>query len=263
MRQRNGLYDCAVPDAVVGVGRERAIYIGTLDRVDWHAHGTPVLIAGMAGRIRLGLEGGRWHMCHAAIIPAGVMHTLELDDNPLAAVYVEPQLASVSGLARLGTHWEAQERVLVGHCDTLGTFREIYENRQSLCFAREALDDLLGLAVENDAPLVDPRVLRVVQHLADNPADQTSIGVLAAAQGLSLRRFMAMFQRDMGVRFRRYRVWNRIRAAIEVVLSGHTLTEAALATGFTDSPHFARQYHQITGVTPSSVLRRVARAGSV
>jgi AraC-like DNA-binding protein len=67
----------------------------------------------------------------------------------------------------------------------------------------------------------------------------------------------------MGVRFRRFRVWNRLRAAIEVVLSGRTLTEAALTTGFTDSAHFARQYHEILGVTPSSVLRRVARAGAL
>lgn len=168
MGQRVRLYNCAVPDAVVGVGRERALYVGTLERVDWHAHGTPVLIAGMAGRIRIGLEGGQWHVCHAAIIPAGVEHTLELDDNPLAALYVEPQLVSIAGLARLGTQWEEHGRVLTGRCITLATFREIYENRRSLSFAAEALNDLLGFAKNGETPRVDPRILCVVRHLADN-----------------------------------------------------------------------------------------------
>src|SRR5581483_10822153 len=251
MRQRDGLYDCAPPDAVVGVGRARALYIGTLERVDWHAHATPVLVAGLAGRIRIGLEGRRWHRCHAAIIPAGVMHTLELDDNLLAALYVEPQLASISGLSRLGSHWAEWGQVLIGNCPALGTFREIYENRQSLGFAGEAIDELLGFVRRREAPRVDPRIVNVVRQLADDPAAQTSVGVLAASQELSQRRFMALFQRDMGVRFRRFRVWNRLRSAIQVALSGRTLTEAALATGFTDSAHFARQYHHILGVTPS------------
>jgi len=255
------LYDCARPDAVVGVGEGRALYIGSLGRVDWHVHGTAALVAGMAGRIRLGLAGGQWLRCHAAVIPAGVAHTLELNGNPLAVLYVEPQIASISGLAHLGTHWESQGDVLIGRCIALEMFHEIYQNRHSLTYAAEALDDLLRFAQTGDRAIVDPRLHRVIRKLADDPRDMTPLDVFARHEGVSRRELMALFRRDMGVRFRQFRIWNRLRAATQVALSGRNLTEAAHAVGFTDSAHYARQYHEMFGVTPSSVLRRVARIG--
>lgn len=194
MASRERLYEPAAPDAVLCVGRGRTLYIGSLDYVDWHIHAVPVFIAGMTGNFRLLCPNGEWLSCRAAVIPAGVRHALDLAGDPLAVFYPDPNVAGVSDLARLGCAWEVHGRIRVGQQPELGLFREMYEDRFSLAFAGEALDELVAFMRQGQGlPLLDPRIVRVVEWFAANPADLTSVGVLAKAQGLSESRFLHLF----------------------------------------------------------------------
>jgi AraC-like DNA-binding protein len=258
------LYEPAAPDAVLCVGGGKTLYIGSLDYVDWHIHGAPAFIAGMTGDFRLRCPDGAWLSCRAAVIPAGVLHALDLGGDPLAVFYPEPNVADLSDLARLGRGWNVRGRILVGQRPVLGILREIYESQLSLAFAGEALEDLVRfMQRDDDPPLLDPRVARVVEWLGERPADLTSVIDLAEAQGLSASRFLHLFSRDIGVPFRRFRIWNRLRAAAQVALAGGSLTEAAHSAGFTDSAHFARLHRETFGVTPSYMFRKLARIGNL
>jgi AraC-like DNA-binding protein len=258
------LYEPAAPDAVLCVGDGKTLYIGSLDYVDWHSHGAPVFISGMAGNFRLRCPDGEWLSCRAAVVPAGARHALDLGGDPLAVFYPEPNVAGLCNLARLGREWKVRGQILVGQRPELGIFRELYENRFSLEFAGEALDHLVGFMREDDGPpALDPRIARVVEWLGTNPADLTSVGKLAQAQALSVSRFLHLFTRDIGVPFRRFRIWNRLRAAARVALTGRSLTEAAHSAGFTDSAHFARLHRETFGVTPSYMFRKLARVGNI
>jgi AraC-like DNA-binding protein len=257
------LYEPAEPDAVLCVGGGQTLYVGSLNYVDWHVHGAPVFIAGITGDFRLRCPDGEWLSCRSAVIPAGVPHALDLGGDPLTALYPEPKIAGLSGLARLGHGWNARGRILVGQQPELGIFRELYENKLSLAFAAEALEDLVGFMQDGRPPALDPRVARVVEWLGDHPADLTSVVDLARAQGLSASRFLHLFSRDVGIAFRRFRIWNRLRAAAQVALAGGSLTEAAHSAGFTDSAHFARLHRATFGVTPSYMFRKLARIGKL
>jgi AraC-like DNA-binding protein len=264
MREGHGLYEPAAPDALLCVGGGKTLYVGSLDQVDWHLHGAPVFIAGITGNFRLRSPGGDWTSCRAAVIPAGVRHALDLGGEPLAAFYPEPNVACMSALTRLGRHWDERGQILVGKQAELKAFREIYENASSVHWSGESLDDLLGFALRRDGGnALDPRLAQVVAWLDQHPDDLTGAETMALSQGLSASRFLHLFSAQIGVPFRRYRIWNRIRAATRVALSGANFTDSAMTAGFTDSAHFARCFRDTFGVTPSYVFRKIGRRGAM
>ncbi|MEX0957876.1 MAG: AraC family transcriptional regulator [Burkholderiales bacterium] len=255
------MYEPAAPDALLCVGGGKTLYVGSLEQVDWHLHGAPVFIAGVTGDFRLRMPCGDWISCRAAVIPAGVRHALDLGGEPLAAFYPEPVLASMSALTGLGRAWDEHDRVLVSRQAEVGVFRELHENAASVHWSGDVLDDLLAFALRRaDPPPLDPRLATVMSLLDTHPDDLTRAETLALAHGLSVSRFLHLFTEQVGVPFRRYRIWNRIRAATRSALAGNTFTDAAIHAGFTDSAHFARCFRETFGVTATYVFGKIARA---
>jgi AraC-like DNA-binding protein len=255
------LNKAAAPDAVLCVGAGKTAFVGSLDFVDWHVHGTSVFIAAMTGSLRLRARGGSWLSCRAAVVPAGLSHALDAGGDPLAVFYPEPNVANLSDLSRLGRMWDVSGQILTGQAAELGPFRELYENQSSLGFAGDMLDELIAFVrAGKGPPALDPRVRRMVEWLGANPADLSPLAQLLEGEGISVSRFLHLFSREIGVPFRRFRIWNRLRAASKLALSGHSLTVAAIGAGFSDSAHFSRLHREMFGLTPSYILPKIARA---
>ena len=89
--------------------------------------------------------------------------------------------------------------------------------------------------------------------------DLTPVATWAMQSGLSPSRFQHLFTEQIGVPFRRYRSWNRMRQAIREILRGHNFTTAAHATGFTDSAHFSHEFRKTFGAPATIGLHRLAR----
>jgi AraC-like DNA-binding protein len=64
------------------------------------------------------------------------------------------------------------------------------------------------------------------------------------------------------VPLRRYRIWNRMGAAVRASGEGASLTEAAHAAGFASSSHFASAFRDMFGMMPSD-LASALRPGAV
>jgi AraC-like DNA-binding protein len=254
------LNKAAAPDGILCVGAGKTAYVGRLERVDWHRHATPVFVAGLAGSFRLSTGAATWLSCRAAVIPAGVNHALDVGGDPLAVFYPEPSVARLLDLTRLGAAWEAAGQVLVGQRAELSPFRELYENRAVLDSVGEMLESVVGFVRAGQGPpVLDPRVARVVEWLGRNPADLTPLEQLLRRERLSVSRFLHLFSREIGVPFRRFRIWNRLRAASSMAIGGASLTDAAIGAGFSDQAHFSRLHRETFGVTPSYILGRLAR----
>jgi AraC-like DNA-binding protein len=80
---------------------------------------------------------------------------------------------------------------------------------------------------------------------------------VAAEAGFSGSRFQHLFTRAVGVPFRRFRGWCRMRVAIQEILSGSNFTAASHAAGFADQPHFARNFRRTFGAPASPSLSSV------
>lgn len=270
------LYERAAPAAAPPAGGElnalwhldegRTFFAGPLDYNASHQHGAPVYLAGLYGSFGLRMEGGRWLSVRTAVIPAGVRHELHLGGQPIGVFYIEPDLAGADALTPLVRDTSEDGGALVGRAGEVGALQALYEAADARQWAGAALSDLLGFSRRRARREIDPRIARVVGEMSARamaadllPAELTPVARLAAEVGLSASRFQHLFTREVGVPFRRYRAWQRMRGAIAEIVRGRgrTFTEAAHAAGFADQAHFGHDFRSTFGAAPSRSLGRV------
>ena len=103
-------------------------------------------------------------------------------------------------------------------------------------------------------PASDPRIEKVIQLIKDNITTNVSAEELAQQVNLSVSRLVELFREQVGVPIRRYRQWHRLFVTFTGVQQGESLTNAAIAAGFTDSAHFSHTFRMTLGMTPSDIL---------
>lgn len=245
------------PDALWHVDDGQAFFAGPLHYNTRHSHSVPIYLAGLYGTFRLRIDGARWLSCRAAVIPAGVPYEFDVGGNPLAVFYLEPNVAGVDALTPLVRETREVNGALVGNAGEVSLMREFYENGSSKQWAGLALNDLVDFSKHRASKNIDPRVSRVVENMYERYGDLTPVAQVASSVGLSASRFQHLFTREVGVPFRRYRAWHRMRAAIREIVNGSNFTTAAHAAGFFDQAHFAREFRRTFGAPASRSLSRV------
>jgi AraC-like DNA-binding protein len=244
-------------DALWHVEEGRTFFAGPLEYNASHQHGAPVYLAGLYGKFGLRVEGRRWMTCRTAMIPAGVRHELDVGGSPLAVFYIEPDVASAEALTKFVRDASEVDGALVGNSGEVKSFRALYEDRASTRWAGAALGDLLTFASRRAARTIDPRVAAVVRRMSAGTEDLGSVVRAASAVGLSASRFQHVFTEQVGVPFRRYRAWQRMRAAIAEIVDGASFTQSAHAAGFFDQAHFAHDFRRTFGAPASISLSKV------
>lgn len=247
------------PAPILHVGRGCAFWAGATAYLGDHQGGAPVLLAGLYGKFRLRLAGGPWLTCRAAIIPPGVSHELDFAGEPFAALYLEPNLGALGVLSPLLRNFSQTNRALIGDSAEIPLFRSFYEASSSVQWLEDALSDVTAFAKKTShAEPIDPRLSAAVDLLHAHYFERMPVDDLARLVGLSASRFQHLFTRQIGVPFRRYRAWSRLRGVWRQVAEGASLTEAAHASGFFDSAHFSHEFRRTFGKAPSDG-RRIAR----
>jgi len=129
------------------------------------------------------------------------------------------------------------------------------------------LIDAIGHLVERcGAPkcatiATDDDVVRdVITIMYDQYADRLQLDDLSALVGVSPFQLIALFKRSIGMTPYTYLTQIRLRAAQQYLMSGHSITYAAAASGFYDQSAFTRHFKGCYGITPLQfVAARAAR----
>lgn len=100
----------------------------------------------------------------------------------------------------------------------------------------------------------DARIARVVREIERRPDTFARLRDAAALACLSPSRFRARFDAQLGLPFRRYRLWRRMAAVMRTVAAGSSLTEAAQNAGFASSAHLSSTFKRMFGLTASDLL---------
>ncbi len=230
-----------------------SLFAGPLGHNAMHAHSTAVFLAGLYGNFRLRVGRDPWRTCSAAVIRAGTPYEFDAEESPLGVLYLEPNKGCAETLASLMTDSSERSGALVG-IGEVRAFRALYEQCSGTGALREGAEDLLAFATHRARRQIDPRIARVVDELQSRREPQPSAKYIADQLGLSASRFQHLFSAEVGVPFRRYRGWQRLRSAIRVAAAGTSLTDAAYAAGFADQAHFSRAFRATFGAPPSRGL---------
>jgi AraC-like DNA-binding protein len=230
-----------------------ALFAGPLHHNDSHAHSTAVYLAGLYGTFRLRIAGSRWMSCRSAVIRAGTPYEFDIGGDPLGVFYLEPNVAGADALAQLIANGEEVNGALVGDAHA-SLLRASYEQRPGAAVLRASVNDLVDFSKRRARKAMDARISRTVEAMQGPAADAVSAPQAAASAGLSTSRFQHLFTREVGVPFRRYRGWHRLRAAIREAARGSNLTTAAHSAGFADQAHFTRAFRRTFGAPPSRGL---------
>ncbi|WP_375463951.1 helix-turn-helix transcriptional regulator [uncultured Methylobacterium sp.] len=257
------MYERAAGNAALGplwhVAGATTFFAGPLRYNAGHQHGAPVYLAGLYGAFRLRVGTGAWTTCRTAMIPAGIVHELDLGGDPLGVLYVEPSGAGDEALIPLLHGTREVAGALVGDAGETVALRDLFEDRAAAQEAGPALADLLRFSSPRAGRSIDGRIARAMEILHANPEATLPAAALGRAVGLSASRFQHLFTASVGVPFRRYRAWMRMRRAIRAVVAGGNFTAAAHEAGFADQAHFAHDFRRTFGAPASLSLLHIRR----
>jgi transcriptional regulator GlxA family with amidase domain len=227
----------------------------------WHSHHSLRFALAIEGEVRVRTaRQGKWSSAPGVLTAPDAAHVLDAQGAELLLVFLDPESAAgssfraaIDGPVRLISDAERQAM-------THDVVPRTILRSGAAAWAQQAAETL-RLPAPGARRSVHPRVRALLSMLRNGGVDEaTSLEVLAGAIGLSPSRLMHVFTSSVGIPLRPYLAWLRVlRAAIDIV-SGRSLTDAALASGFSDAAHMSRTFRRMLGIPPS--LLRAMRCSS-
>jgi len=219
-----------VPDAIIPDGRIELIvhYSGAFWR--HRSHATPIrqpsllLVGQMTEPVVLAPEG-RSGIAAIRLKPAGARAVLGFAASDVAGRFVE--LDALFPSAR-------------GLVDRLGSARDDAERVRTL----EAW--LRRVVRRSPRPEVEAAVAAIVHS-----AGRASIDRIAGHIGLGLRRIERHFDEDVGLGPKTFARIVRLQAALQRIRRGQSLSDVAVACGYYDQAHMARDFRQLANMSPA------------
>jgi AraC-like DNA-binding protein len=237
------------------------LYIGEAGDTSPHIHHAIQICVALNGSFRLrGAPDARWESYRGAIVPSVQPHHLDGSGCEVVIVFLEPESEGGRRLAVGGLGGAFQPvppdaiRSIRAAAATACAEEIGPQAATALC---QRILECLGVRTERQgAP--DERVRAALLLMRDDPARRWRAAEVAAAAGLSTRRFRDVFSSQVGMGFRQFLLWTRIGAALQQLASGASLTEASLAAGFSDAAHLTRTFRRMVGIVPSAIARSVS-----
>lgn len=225
------------------------LYLGPGAVADEHAHHAVQLVWASEGEVTLRCPS-RTTRVRAALVPASLPHSFEAQGQPLALLLVErhgPRGAALDRRAR----------------EDLG--RDLHESLSGVRFPSldlgpgeamawcESVFTALGVA-STGVEALSRTTRRAITYIEGALDTVPSLADAAARASVSPTRLTHCFSAEVGIPFRRFVLWARLKRAVEETRRGASLTEAAVEAGFSDAAHLSRTFRAMFGLSPSMVL---------
>lgn len=216
---------------------------GSIGTAELHSHHSVQVMFAERGEFLMADGAGRQATARALVIPPDQPHAVCAGAERGRLIHVEPD----SGLGA----------DLVGAVSEPTSLEAWIAAGELLLLHPQWQDGRLPVAPQTRARRHEA-VVEAQAILADRiDAGPIRLAEVASAVLISESRLAHLFSAELGLTFRAYVRWLRLRRAVEIVAAGGTLTEAAHGAGFADSPHLSRVWRKAFGSVPtdSSQLR--------
>ena len=242
----------------------RALYLGPAFGLTPHRNATAVLAVGIDAPLGVADDPAdrmtHYRAARSVLILPNSLHHLRIERGRMAFLYVDPLGRDLKALiARMTNRTPRAAFDLREETGVIEIMTGLVESRIATQDGRASLGELLGVGTGGKT---NPRIAAALGHMRDEPHRAHRLTALAAQAGLSPSRFLHLFKAETGVPLRRYRIWNRMGAAVRACGEGASLTAAAHAAGFASSSHFSSAFRDMFGMMPSD-LARALRPGAI
>lgn len=215
------------------------LYVGPGMRADAHTHHAVQLVWSAEGEVELTVEGRR-RLVRSALIPSNTEHALDATGRKIALLLVEshgPRGAALDRLARTEPTVDLRDAPFVEEASVAG--------------ANQLIQRLVAGPTPRPMSTAARRAVAYVESHLDGTPRLTDAARLAA---ISPTRLTHIFTDEVGVPFRRFVLWARIKRAVEETARGSDLTRAAHQAGFSDAAHLSRTFRDMFGMRPSEIV---------
>lgn len=198
---------------------------GRAGHTDDHAHYPHQVLIAVEGSVEALVDGT---LERGAVVPieSGRQHAI-LTEQPLLSLFAEPLAFELPALQHACEQAGAAPRQLI-----------------------ETLDELPRRPLQ-------PRLAKALQRIRRLDADTLPAALLAREAALSISQLERLFSGQLGASVRRLVLWQRLRLALQLALSGTSLTTAAATAGFSDSAHLSRCIRRHFGIRADHSVRHL------
>jgi len=224
------------------------LYVGPGSSADLHAHHAVQLVWSRDGHFDIDLDRGTQKR-HAVLVPANTEHSLMAVDRTIALFLVEPNGNRGAALDRVARSERGAEQIAKLASAAFPSTDITASGARTWC--SDVLQRLGAPTAQADLSSVSRRAIAYVERSIDGVPRITDA---AAAVRLSSTRLTHIFSKEVGIPFRRFVLWTRIKRAVDAFQTGNDLSTSAIAAGFSDAAHFSRTFREMFGLSPSLVL---------
>ncbi|WP_146647083.1 AraC family transcriptional regulator [Labilithrix luteola] len=235
-------------------------------RLPAHQHRRGHLVYAATGVLSIVSSAGSWiaPRTRVAWTPAGFSHHHEahghtdmrilfLDDATAKRLPKHPAVLAVSPLVR---------EVLLVLTDDAGS-RGAQRSRVAQHRLAEVVVDELRLAPDQPLHLPEPRDARLralTALLHKDPSLNETLARLGKRIGASERTLTRLFHDEVGMNFRQWRAQLRLHHALKLLADGSSVTDTALACGWSNPTSFIETFTSLLGETPGRFRSQLAAA---
>lgn len=102
---------------------------------------------------------------------------------------------------------------------------------------------------------VDFRIGRALEIIFQSDDLDISAKDLYSQIGLSESNFHKLFKENIGIPFRRFLLWLKLKRSINAIINGSSFTDAAQIGSFSDSAHLARNFKDNVGINLTTLFK--------
>jgi AraC-like DNA-binding protein len=223
----------------------------------FHSHNTVQLLFDLRKKFKCRIQNGQWGVYRSLIIKENVIHQLDTSNSVQLIIYVD---ASSDIANALKSKYLQQKNFISPDVDILtlltpGELEKCLIEGNQVLLEKLVHQILTGMIENKNTRVIDERVKKVIDLLADENTEKITIHDLSRLVFLSESRLRYLFKSNTGVSLQKYIIWNKITEAISCMMNGATVMEAAIYCGFSDSSHFHRMILQMFQKSPSQFLK--------
>lgn len=220
-------------------------------RGEWHEHQQAQLIYPKRGTMTIHTNAGTWVVppLRACWLPPREPHCVETSNRlEMHSVYCEDltlaQLPQQAGIVEVSALM--RELILAMH------------GAPAVDHMALVLADQIRL--QRSQRLIVPTVRswqlkRIANALGTDPADQRTLRDWSEELGISTRTLARLFEKEIRVTFKEYRLQVRLHAALARLSQGQAVSAIAYDLGFSSASNFIAMFRKATGTTPKRYLR--------